>query len=65
MICLSSSILYVERISYPPVAFGRLYPRGVDVQVKNVWSAWVSEDGLMLTHPFYVFIFGVLVALSD
>jgi len=27
--------------------FGRLHPRGVDMQVEDAWSAWVPEDGLM------------------
>jgi len=27
--------------------FGRLHPRGVDLQVEDVWSTWVPEDGMM------------------
>jgi len=27
--------------------FGRLHPRGVDLQVEDVWLAWVPKDGLM------------------
>jgi len=27
--------------------FGRLHPRGVYVQVEDVWSTWASEDSLM------------------
>jgi hypothetical protein len=32
---MRSYFLYVERISHPPMAVGRLHPRGVDVKVED------------------------------
>jgi len=44
--------LYLN-LEYYAWLFGRLHPPGVDVQVEDVWSTWVPEDGLMPTHPLY------------
>jgi len=42
--------------------FGRLHPRGVDVQVEDAWSAWVPEDGVFPIILIFL-CFGVIVVV--